>query len=56
MHYQQIYQQKEGRFCDKKVREDSALQVLFKSDSSDRGADAGGNPLNKHTNDALPHH
>lgn len=47
MHYQEIYQQKEGRFCDKKVREDSALQVLFKSDSSDRGADAGGKPLNK---------
>lgn len=46
MHYQEIYQQKEG-FCDKKVREDSALQVLFKSDSSDRGADAGGKPLSK---------
>lgn len=42
-------QQREGRFCDEKVREDSALHVLFKSDSSDRGADAGGNPLNTHS-------
>lgn len=28
IHYQEIYQQKEGRFCDEKVREASALHVL----------------------------